>query len=101
MGPARIPRSCTYSIPRRSLATVREVILGLGVDAASKITWLARGCGAKMGSGASATSVNGAINMAVVVQDNQAVALTVAGYTTLSESRKIAVLYQAATLADR
>ena len=82
-------------------ATVREVILVLGVGAATKITRLARACGAKMASGALATTVNGAIDMAVVVQDNQAVALTFAGHTGLSESGKIALLYQAATLADR
>ena len=81
-------------------ATVREVI-GLCVGAATKITRLARACGAKMASGALATSVNGAIDMAVVVQDNQVVALTFAGRTRLSESRKIALLYQAARLADR
>lgn len=82
-------------------ATVREVILGLGVGAATKITRLARGCGATMASGALATAVNVAIDMTVVVQDNQAVALTCAGHNRLSESRKIALLYQAATLADR
>ena len=82
-------------------ATVREVILGLGVGAATKITRLARAPGARMTSGALATTVNVAIDMAVVVQDNQAVALTFAGHTRPSESRKIALPYQAATLADR
>jgi hypothetical protein len=82
-------------------ATVRDVILGLGVGGATKITRLARACGAKMASAALATTVNGAIDIAVVVQDIQAVALTFAGHTRLSESRKIALLYQAATLADR
>ena len=82
-------------------ATVREVILGLGVGAAKKITRLARDCGAKMASRALATTVNVAIDMAVVVQDNQAVVLTFAGDNRLSESCKIALLYQAATLVDR
>ena len=53
-------------------APVREVILGLGVGAATKITRLARACGAKLASGALTTIVNVAIDMAVVVQDNQA-----------------------------
>ncbi len=82
-------------------APVREVILGLGVGAATKITRLARACGAKLASGALTTIVNVAIDMAVVVQDNQPVALTFAGDTRLSESRKTALLYQAETLADR
>lgn len=82
-------------------ATVRDVIVGLGVGAATKITRSARACGAKMASGTLAATVNGAIDMAVVVQDNKAVALASAGHTRMSESRKIALLYQAATLADR
>jgi hypothetical protein len=82
-------------------STVREAILGLGVGAATKITRLARPCGAKMASGALTTTVNVAIDMAVIFQDNQAVALTFAGHNRLSESRKIALLYHAATLADR
>ena len=56
---------------------------------------------AKMASGVLATTVNRAIDMAVVVRDNQAVALTFAGHTRPSESGKIALLYQAATLDDR
>jgi hypothetical protein len=54
-----------------------------------------------LGTDAWATTVNVTIDMAVVVQDNQAVALTFAGHTRLSESRKIALLRQAAALADR
>jgi len=62
-------------------ANVRAVIPGLGVCAATKITRLARACGAKMASGALATLVNVAIDMAVIVQDNQAVALTLPATT--------------------
>jgi hypothetical protein len=82
-------------------ATVREVILGLGVDAATKFTRLARVCGAKAPSGALATTVIRAIDMAAVVQDNRAGALSSAGHTRLSELGQIALQHQPATLADR